>query len=66
MDVANFHDIFSSWHYAFYYFPSKNNTLLSHVQLVVNSQFIISTFYLMDQMTLQYPTTLKRYKFSLV
>jgi hypothetical protein len=32
----------------------KTTPCLSHVQLVVNSQFIISTLSLMDQMTLHY------------
>jgi len=60
MDVAIFHDIFSSWHYAFYYSLTKTNTLFitcpTSCQLTI---YYISTLYLMDQMTLQCPTTLK-------
>lgn len=54
MDVAIFHDMFSNWHYAFYYSPAKKTPCSSHVKLVVNSQFIISTLLLTDQMTLHY------------
>jgi hypothetical protein len=54
MDVALFHDIFSNWNYAFHYFSKKTTPFLSHGQQVVNSQFIISTLSLMDQMTLHY------------
>jgi hypothetical protein len=60
MDVAIFHDIFSSWHYAFYYSPTKKQRLVYHMSNYLSTHnLLLVHYYLMDQMTLQYPTTLK-------